>query len=150
MFNNRRQIMVLYLNGNIKIWDLVIFKIVKISHISNKSNNNNNKNRKKNTVITKLLSSKELDNRIKEMEDLFEQYQTSDTLNNWCEVEIKSGKLLVTIKESSYLNVEVYYDELISLYPFWMLIIVIIFQDLLVKPNQMLAMTIDFILVLLC
>ena len=84
------------------------------------------------------------------MEDLFEQYQTSDTLNNWCEVEIKSGKLLVTIKESSYLNVEVYYDELISLYPFWMLIIVIIFQDLLVKPNQMLAMTIDFILVLLC
>ena len=52
------------------------------------------------------------------MEDLFEQYQTSDTLNNWCEVEIKSGKLLVTIKESSYLNVEVYYDELISLYPF--------------------------------
>ena len=30
MFNNRRQIMVLYLNGNIKIWDLVIFKIVKI------------------------------------------------------------------------------------------------------------------------
>ena len=121
MFNNRRQIMVLYLNGNIKIWDLVIFKIVKIFPYQQQKQQQQQQQQEQEKEIRssqKLLSSKELDNRIKEMEDLFEQYQTSDTLNNWCEVEIKSGKLLVTIKESSYLNVEVYYDELISLYPF--------------------------------
>ncbi|CAX45556.1 conserved hypothetical protein [Candida dubliniensis CD36] len=110
MFNNRRQIMVLYLNGNIKIWDLVIFKIIKIFPYQQQKQDI--------PLSQKLLTNKELDNRIKEMEDLFEQYQTSDTLNNWCEVEIKSGKLLVTIKESSYLNVEIYYDELITSYPF--------------------------------
>ena len=47
--------MVLYLNGNIKIWDLVIFKIVKIFPYQQQSNNNNNNNRKRDTVITKIV-----------------------------------------------------------------------------------------------
>ncbi|EMG49439.1 hypothetical protein G210_5793 [Candida maltosa Xu316] len=104
MLNNRRKMLVLYLNGDIKIWDLITCKVTETYPYSSD-----------NSV---LLPAKDLENRIRELDNLFHKLQTKDTLNNWCEVEIKSEKLLVTIKESSYLNVEIYYDELVSSYPF--------------------------------
>ncbi|CAI5757181.1 unnamed protein product [Candida verbasci] len=104
-FNNKRQIMALYLNGDIKIWDILICKELKYFPYPKKSN-------------SKILDLKEIEIRIKEMDEIFQKYQTFDTLNNWCEVEIKSGKLLVNIKETSLMNVEIYYDDLIKDYPF--------------------------------
>ncbi|KAK6455453.1 WD-40 repeat protein [Scheffersomyces xylosifermentans] len=104
-FNNKRQLLVLYINGDIKIWDLLICKEIKTFPQSASSK-------------LSMSNSKDLDLRLKEMDDIFQTYMTQDTLNNWCEVEIKAGKLLVTIKESSYLNVEVYYDDLVRSYPF--------------------------------
>ncbi|KAI5954685.1 hypothetical protein KGF54_002461 [Candida jiufengensis] len=102
IFNNKRQIMVLYLNGEIKIWDILICKELK----------------KYSMEHSKILTGKELELRNKEMDTLFQKHQNSDTLNNWCEVEIKAGKLLVTIRESSIMNVEIYYDDLIKDYPY--------------------------------
>ncbi|KAI5949785.1 hypothetical protein KGF57_004608 [Candida theae] len=102
LLNNKRQIMALYLNGDIRMWDILIGKELK----------------KFPGREDKLLSGKELEYRLKEMDDLVQKYQTSDTLNNWCEVEIKAGKLLVTIKETSVMNVEVYYDDMVRDYPY--------------------------------
>ncbi|KAI5961453.1 uncharacterized protein KGF55_004076 [Candida pseudojiufengensis] len=102
IFNNKRQIMVLYLNGDIKIWDILICKEIK--KFSNQNSN--------------FLLGKDIEGRNKEMDDLFQEFQNSDTLNNWCEVEIKAGKLLVTTRETSIMNVEIYYDDLIKDYPY--------------------------------
>lgn len=102
ILNNKRQIMALYLNGDIRMWDILICKELK----------------KFPSRHGKLLTGKELEYRLKEMDDLVQQYQSLDTLNNWCEVEIKAGKLLVTIKDTSVMNVEIYYDDMVKDYPF--------------------------------
>lgn len=102
ILNNKRQIMALYLNGDIRMWDILICKELK----------------KFPSRQEKLLTGKELEFRIKEMDDLVQKYQSLDTLNNWCEVEIKAGKLLVTVKETSVMNVEIYYDDMVKDYPY--------------------------------
>ncbi|CCE79467.1 Piso0_001532 [Millerozyma farinosa CBS 7064] len=102
-FNNKRHMIVLYLNGDIKIWDLFIFKVIKSIPVTE------NMHESRSDLIER---------RIKDMESIFFDYQTHDTLSNWCDVEIKSGKLLVTLKETSFNNVEIYYDDLIASYPF--------------------------------
>lgn len=103
MLNNKRWMLALYLNGDIKLWDVFVCKELKSFPFAN--------NRCP-------LSSEDLKVRTKDMETIFQEHQTLDTLNNWCEVEIKSGKLLVSLIESSFTNVEIYYDELIRDYPF--------------------------------
>ncbi|RCK63138.1 WD repeat-containing protein 48 [Candida viswanathii] len=103
MISDRRRIMVLYVNGDIELWDLLTCRVLQTFPNKGRSS---------------FLSGKELEDRTRELEILVQSHQSKHTLNNWCEVEIKSGKLLVTIKESSFLNVEMYYDDLISLYPF--------------------------------
>lgn len=103
MLNNKRWMLVLYLNGDIKIWDVFVCKEIKsFPFVNNKC----------------PLSKDDLKERNKELDKIFQEYQTMDTLNNWCEVDIKSGKLLVSLIESSYANVEIYFDELIKHYPF--------------------------------
>lgn len=103
IFNNKREMLVLYLNGDIKIWDILICKELQIFPYEYKVD---------------TLKSEDLEKRLKHMDTIFQKYETSDTLNNWCEVEVKAGKLFITIKETSFMNVEVYYDELIRSYPF--------------------------------
>lgn len=100
-FNNKRWILVLYLNGDIKIWDLFLCQEVKVF-----------------PSPYEVTTKETLENRTKEMDVLFQQYQTTDTLNNWCEVDIKLGKLFVTMTELSFNNTEIYYDELVAQYPF--------------------------------
>lgn len=104
LFNNKRWMLVLYLNGDVTIWDIFICKKIKtFKYESDKALE---------------MTNEMIKRRIKDMDDIFQEYQTTDTLNNWCEVEIKSGKLLVTISETNFNNVEIYYDELIKSYPF--------------------------------
>lgn len=102
LFNNKRQIIVLCLNGDIKIWDIFICKEIK-SFLGNFKDGD---------------IKEYLEKRAKDMDDIFHRLQSMDTLNNWCEVEIKAGKLLVIIKESTFDNVKIYYDELIANYPY--------------------------------
>lgn len=104
LFNNKRSMLVLYLNGDIGIWDIFVCRQTKMFPY-----NLNNK-----LEVTSEMIKK----RLKDMDTIFQEHQTSDTLNNWCEVEIKSGKLLVTITETSFNNIEIYYDELCHNYPF--------------------------------
>lgn len=104
LFNNKRWMLVLYLNGDIKIWDIFICKAVKSYPFSKES-------------VTPMMKQ-DIEKRTKDMDVIFQEFQTTDTLTNWCEVEIKAGKLLVTLNESSFNNVEIYYDELIEHYPF--------------------------------
>ncbi|KAK6463688.1 WD-40 repeat protein [Scheffersomyces coipomensis] len=104
-YNNKREMLVLYLNGDIKIWDVLMCKEVRSFPIDPSLN-------------LSMLNSKDLDLRMKDMDAIFQKFQSSDTLNNWSDVEIKAGKLLVTIKESSFMNVELYYDDLVKSYPF--------------------------------
>lgn len=105
LFNNKRTMLVLYLNGDIAIWDLLICKKIKSFPYNTEK-------------LDSLVTNEMIKKRIKDMDDIFQTYQTTDTLNNWCEVEIKSGKLLVTITETNFNNIEIYYDELIASYPF--------------------------------
>lgn len=103
MFNNKRSLLTLSLNGDIKIWDILICKETKSFPFRNNQC---------------PLSKEDLKERTKEFDRIFQEYQTWDTLNNWSEVEIKSGKLLVSLTESSICNVDVYYDDLVKSYPF--------------------------------
>lgn len=103
MGNNKRWIFALYLNGDIKIWDVFVCKLVKTFAFENNQC---------------PLSAEDLKERTKKLDYYFQKYQTMDTLNNWCEVDIKSGKLFITLTETSYNNVEIYYDELVDDYPF--------------------------------
>lgn len=104
LFNNKRQMVVLYLNGDIRIWDLLVCRQVKNFPFSGGSAN---------AVMAKAV----FEQRQRAMDDVFDDHDTMDTLNNWCEVEIKSGKLLVTLKETSFFHTEIYYDELVLAYP---------------------------------
>lgn len=103
LFNNKRWMLVLYLNGDISIWDIFICKKLKTFTY---------------TSGAVEMTSEMIKKRFKDMDLIFQEHQTTDTLNNWCEVEIKSGKLLVTLGETNFNNVEVYYDELVEQYPF--------------------------------
>ncbi|SGZ54963.1 CIC11C00000001371 [Sungouiella intermedia] len=103
MFNNKRCLLTLYLNGDIKIWDVLICKETKFFPFANNQC---------------PLSKDDLKERTKEFDSIYQEYQTLDTLNNWCEVEIKSGKLLVSLTESTICNVDIYYDDLVKSYPF--------------------------------
>lgn len=104
LFNNKRQLIALYLNGDIKMWDLLTCQEVRTWPIGDKP--------------AGCLDSKQLEARTKEMDNIYQKLQTIEILNNWCEVEIKAGKLFITLKESSFLNVEIYYDDMIKHYPF--------------------------------
>lgn len=103
MFNNKRCLLTLYLNGDIKIWDVFMCKEIKTFPFE------------KNACP---LSKEDLKERTKAFDMIFQEHQTMDTLNNWCEVEIKSGKLLVSLSESSISNVDIYYDDLVKDYPY--------------------------------
>lgn len=104
MLNNKRSMVVLYYNGDIKIWDVFICRVTK-SYPSK-------------TGSTRRLTDDELKERTREMDLIVQENQTLDTFSNWCEVEIRSGKLLVTLRETSVANVEIYYDEMVKLYPY--------------------------------
>ncbi|OBA19093.1 WD40 repeat-like protein [Metschnikowia bicuspidata var. bicuspidata NRRL YB-4993] len=103
MFKNKRQLIALYVNGDIKIWDIFICKIVKLVPFGG---------------VSRRLKDDELKSRSKEMDLIFQLNQTNEVLTNWCEVYIRSGKLLVTLSETYIGNVEIYYDELVKDYPF--------------------------------
>lgn len=104
MFNNKRWMLTLYLNGEIKIWDVFICREIKsFPHSDNGQG---------------PLTAEGLVERLKEMDRLFQKFDTMDTLSNWCEVEIRLGRLLVTIRDSIINNVEIYYDDLVKEYPF--------------------------------
>lgn len=115
LFNNKRHMIVLYLNGDIKIWDIFICRDIKSfpaptdNSLDSSSSSIQTNGKEKDRFIQK---------RVKDMDDIFNKLQTMDTLNNWCEIEIKAGKLLVMIKESIFDNTKIYYDELVKNYPF--------------------------------
>ncbi|ODV83574.1 hypothetical protein CANARDRAFT_29802 [[Candida] arabinofermentans NRRL YB-2248] len=50
-------------------------------------------------------------------DELIQPYQTIESLPMWCNVYIKSGRLIVTLQESTYTNCEIYIDELKLNYP---------------------------------
>lgn len=102
-FNNKRHILTLYLNGEIKIWDVFICQEIKSYPYK---------------THDRPLTEEELKFRTKEMDEIFKLHQTVEVLNYWCEIHIKSGKLFVIVAESFFNNVEIFYDELIANYPF--------------------------------
>lgn len=102
ILNNKRQLLALYCNGDILKWDIVVAKEVQ----------------KFPSGRTAPLSVAETRTYLKKLDDLLEEHQTQDTLNNWCEVDIRAGKLLVLLGESYFGNVEVYYDDLLKDYSF--------------------------------
>lgn len=102
MLNNKRHMLVLYLNGDMKIWD--VFTCCEVKAFPHHS--------------SVPLAGEDLKKRTREMDEIAQKHQTMDTLTSWCDVEIKLGKLLVSLYELSFNNVEMYYDELVAEYPF--------------------------------
>lgn len=103
MFNNKRHLITLTINGDIGIWDLFTCKQKQnFPYIGGRF----------------PLSDDDLKGRMRELDAIFTQLQTNETLLNWCEVEIRSGKLLVTLAEAFFSNLEIYCDELMAEYPF--------------------------------
>lgn len=103
LLNNKRRILTLCLNGDISVWDLLICKEIKVYPHSNGD---------------RPLTKEQLKDRTEVLDSLFQEYRTMDTLNDWCEVEIKSGKLFVSLVNPLVSDVEIYYDELVREYPF--------------------------------
>lgn len=103
LLNNKRQILTLCLNGDISLWDLLICKEVKTYQHANSDH---------------PLNEEQLKDRVETLDALFQEYKTMDTLSDWCDVEIKSGKLFVSLVNPLVSDVEIYYDELVREYPF--------------------------------
>ncbi|KAG7194047.1 uncharacterized protein KQ657_005250 [Scheffersomyces spartinae] len=106
MLNNKRHILTMLMDGVIILWDILMCKELKTW--------SNDSKRKHEETITKDF----IEERTKQMDKIYHQLQTQDTLRNWCDVEIKAGKLMVILRESCLKNlVEIYYDEMIKDYP---------------------------------
>lgn len=105
MLNNKRHILTMLMDGVITLWDILICKELKTWF---------------NDKVKPLQITKEfIEERAKQMDKIHHQLQTQDTLRNWCDVEIKAGKIMVILRESCLKNlVEIYYDEMIKEYPF--------------------------------
>lgn len=103
LLSNKRQLIALYLNGDIKVWDILTFKVVR-TFSSNIEDMN-------------LITKEFLENRTKEMDEIYLHYQSNEVLPSWCEIEVKAGKLLVTLRESNCNTMEIFYDELCKAYP---------------------------------
>lgn len=101
MLNNKRWIVALYLNGDIKLWDIFVCRVIREWPYG-----------------ASTLTPDQQKDRLAALDDIFHDYHSMDTFSNWCEVEIKSGKLLVLLLETLFANVEIYYDELVQHYPY--------------------------------
>ena len=97
---NKREIVVLYVNGDVKVFD--VFKIQEVKFFPNNSDQTGEN-----------LHAE----RLRYMENIIHDYLNNEMAHNWCEVELKAGKLLVTLKESSFNALEMYYDDLCNCYP---------------------------------
>lgn len=103
MLNNRRWVVALYANGDIRVWD--VFACC-VRHALPYAHN------------TAPLAGPEAKRRASDFDALVHDWQTMDTLSDWCDVEIRAGKLVVSVGETSVGNVDIYYDELVRDYPY--------------------------------
>lgn len=98
---NKREVVVLYVNGDIKIFD--VFKLQEVRFFPNNCDH-----------VGENLHTE----RLRYMDNIIHDYLNNEVAHNWCDVELKAGKLLVTLKESSFNALEMYYDDLCKCYPF--------------------------------
>lgn len=101
LLNNRRHLITLDDEGIVCLWNITTSEILK---------------KFTNSMCEEILEDErngvfyEKDERF--FEDIIDEYQTNETVPNWCQVTVKTGKVYVTIKEHSFTNCEVYLDEL--------------------------------------
>lgn len=82
LLNNRRYVVTLSTSDEVKLWDIV--RCVELKNFGNEVG----------------------------FEDVIDEYQTNEILPTWCRVTVKAGRLFIVVSETSYLNTEVYGDDI--------------------------------------
>lgn len=82
LLNNRRYVVTLSTSDEVKLWDIV--RCVELKNFG--------------TDVG--------------FEDVIDEYQTNEILPTWCRVTVKAGRLFIVLSETSYLNTEVYGDDI--------------------------------------
>ncbi|ODV64265.1 WD40 repeat-like protein [Ascoidea rubescens DSM 1968] len=144
LLNNRRNIVTLESDGDIKLWDILTCSVIKSFKLNNDTteiksddddddenlddekccsdDENFNINESDNeSVIDHMEYQKdaliELEAKHEEaFENIIHKYQTNETLKNWCKVSLKIGKLFITISPKTFLDCEIYKDDLMEAY----------------------------------
>ncbi|VEU22043.1 DEKNAAC103034 [Brettanomyces naardenensis] len=105
MLNNRRHVATMDQNGCIYIIDVISGKLVK----------------KVVTITEEKVSENSESSSFLDMADRFEDitdnFQTEESLPQWCSVQTKGGMLFITLQESTFTNCEVYSDDFAEAYP---------------------------------
>lgn len=86
LLNNRRYVVTLSTSDEVKLWDIV--RCVELKNFG--------------TDVG--------------LEDVIDEYQTNEILPTWCRVTVKAGRLFIVLSETSFMNTEVYGDDIDSEY----------------------------------
>ncbi|AOA63418.1 Ubiquitin-binding protein of unknown function [Komagataella phaffii CBS 7435] len=101
LLNNRRQVATMDDSLNTQLWDLLNFKKVDECMLYD----------------TKDVELEGSDEESYRFESYAEKFQTNETLPIWCKVQVRAGKLFITLEENTLTNTEIYMDDLFELYP---------------------------------
>lgn len=102
LLNNRRYVVTMDTLGIIKVWDLI--KMCALNSFDSSK-----------LELSKVHTGQDLLEY--QFDEVINKYQTNETLPMWCKVEIKSGKLFITMDESTFSNTEIYLDQLFTDFP---------------------------------
>lgn len=82
LLNNRRYVVTLSTSDEVKLWDIV--RCVELKNFGTEVG----------------------------FEDVIDEYQTNEILPTWCRVTVKAGRLFIVLSETSFMNTEVYGDDI--------------------------------------
>lgn len=82
LLNNRRYVVTLGTDNEVVLWDII--KCCQLKNFGTK----------------------------RAFDDVINEYQTQEILPTWCQVMIRAGQLFVVLKETSFMNTEIYGDDL--------------------------------------
>lgn len=103
ILNDRRTIVTLNNIGTVEVWNLLTNLIVK--RIQGDAHSVLD-------IDDDEEYDKEMENRTNLFESVISNFQTKETLPNWCQATLKIGQVFINMAESSLTDCEVYVDEL--------------------------------------
>ncbi|ODQ82054.1 hypothetical protein BABINDRAFT_160258 [Babjeviella inositovora NRRL Y-12698] len=99
ILNNRRTVMSLTNKGQVFWWDLLTFKRTKATLIKVDENDYANDDQHRHSLL------------IEKFDKLVSENQPSESVPQWCKVETKGGKMVISFNQNQYLDAEIYWDE---------------------------------------
>lgn len=111
LLDSRRHVATMDSKGLIYIYDIISCELVK--DIDNTINNSKATDKEN----FKLYASSENMNQLDKFEAICATFQTNENLPKWCSVQVKAGKLFITLTENNFVSCDIYSDDFEGMYP---------------------------------